>query len=160
MNEASEKWIVSWKSESNNVQASKGGDSNIKAFEAIIGKLPIGRNDETMSQGQQMHEQSKVYHFNPDNIAPPEVQRQLIDLLRWRDQIMRNITEAIEKIPGLSDLVEEFTNTLNTCMWYPYSYRVITHWSSHGSRLHCFSTLPHCELSFPSLDGIQTYSIV
>jgi len=69
-----------------------------------------------MSQGQQIHEQSKVYHFDPDNIAPPEVQRQLIDLLKWRDQIMRNITEVIEKIPGLSDLVEEFTNTLNTCM--------------------------------------------
>jgi len=69
-----------------------------------------------MSQGQQILEQLKVYHFDSDDIAPPGVQRQLIDLLKWRDQIMRNITEAIEKIPGLSDLVGEFTNTLNTCM--------------------------------------------
>jgi len=67
-----------------------------------------------MSQGQQILEQSNFFHFDSDNIAPAEVQRQLIDLLKWRDQI--NITEAIEKNPGLSDLVGEFTNTLNTCM--------------------------------------------
>jgi len=65
-----------------------------------------------MSQGQQILEQSNFFHFDSDNIAPAEVQRQLIDLLKWRDQI--NITEAIEK--SLSDLVGEFTNTLNTCM--------------------------------------------
>ncbi len=62
-----------------------------------------------------MHEQSKAYHFDPNNIAPPEVQRQLMDILTWRDDIMRDITEKIEMVPGLSDLVDEFTNAINAC---------------------------------------------
>ena len=71
MNEASENG-QSRGSLSDGVQAYEE-DSNFKVFEVIIGKLPIGGSDETMSQGQQIHEQSKVYHFDPDNIAPPEV---------------------------------------------------------------------------------------
>jgi hypothetical protein len=69
-----------------------------------------------------MHEQSKAYHFDPDNIAPPEVQRQLLDLLKWRDNIMREITEKIEMIPGLADLVDEFTNALNACTWHLWRF--------------------------------------
>lgn len=68
-----------------------------------------------MNQSEEMHEQAKAYHFDPNNVAPPEVQRQLLDLLAWRDNIMRNVTEKIEMVPGLSDLVDEFTNALNAC---------------------------------------------
>jgi hypothetical protein len=86
------------------------------AFKAILDKLLIGGSNEKMSQSEQMHKQSKAYHFDPGNIAPPEVQRQLFELLEWRDNIMRDITETIEMVPGLSDLVDEFTNALNACM--------------------------------------------
>lgn len=69
-----------------------------------------------MNKTEEMHQQSKAYHFDPDNVAPPEVQRQLLDLLKWRDTIMRDITRQIEMIPGLSELVDEFTNAMNACM--------------------------------------------
>ncbi|KAF5352439.1 hypothetical protein D9756_005841 [Leucocoprinus leucothites] len=110
-------------------QASLGGDSNMEAFKAVLGKLPIGGGDEKLNQGQQMHEQAKAYHFDPNNIAPPEVQRQLLDLLKWRDGVMRDITETIEKIPGLSDLVEQFENALNAFVYTvlaPYLTPMIT----------------------------------
>lgn len=97
------------------MQASQGGDSNVDTFKAILGKLPIGGNDDKVNKTNQLHQQSKAYHFDPNNIAPPEVQRDLMDLLKWRDDIMRDVIEGIDMIPGLADLVDEFTNALNAC---------------------------------------------
>ena len=62
-----------------------------------------------------MQEQAKAYQFNPDNIMPPEVQRQLLQLLRWRDDIYRDILKKIEMIPGLESLIDALTNALNAC---------------------------------------------
>ena len=62
-----------------------------------------------------MQAQSKAYHFDPNNIAPPEVQRQLFGLLKWRDNVYRNVVAKIEMVPGLDDLLEELTNALNAC---------------------------------------------
>ncbi|KAJ3571563.1 hypothetical protein NP233_g3672 [Leucocoprinus birnbaumii] len=110
-------------------EASKGGDSNVSAFQAILGKLPIGGGNDKMNQTQEMQEEAKAYQFDPDNIAPPEVQRRLLDLLKWRDNIMRDVTETIEKIPGLSDLVESFENALNAFVYTilaPYLVPIIT----------------------------------
>lgn len=68
-----------------------------------------------MNEGQNLQQQSQAYSFNPDNIAPPEVQQQLFSLLKWHDSVFRDILETIEKIPGLTDLVENITNALNAC---------------------------------------------
>lgn len=68
-----------------------------------------------MNQGEEIHAQSKAYNFDPDNIAPPEVQQQLIALLKWRDGIYRDVLAKIEMVPGLSNLIEELTNALNAC---------------------------------------------
>jgi hypothetical protein len=62
-----------------------------------------------------MHQQSKAYNFDPNNIAPPEVQRDLMEILKWRDSIVKDITEKIDMVPGLSDLIDELTNALNAC---------------------------------------------
>ena len=81
----------------------------------ILSKLPIGGGDDKMSQGEQIQEQSKAYNFDPDNIAPPEVQQQLIALLRWRDDVYRDVVKTIEMVPGLEDLVDQLSNALNAC---------------------------------------------
>lgn len=62
-----------------------------------------------------MQEQAKAYHFDPDNVAPPEVREQMWQLLRWRDNVYRDIIKKIEMVPGLSDLIENLTNALNAC---------------------------------------------
>jgi hypothetical protein len=68
-----------------------------------------------MDEAEDIKEQSKAYDFNPDNVAPPEVQQRLLQLLRWRDDTMRDIIEKIEMIPGLSDLIDNITDALNAC---------------------------------------------
>ncbi|KAJ8453953.1 hypothetical protein ONZ45_g19497 [Pleurotus djamor] len=93
--------------------AQTNGDSQLQALSSILKKLPIGGGDETASQGEEMQAQAKAYHFDPDNVAPPHVQKQLLDLLKWRDQVYRDIVAKIEMIPGLADLMDELTNALN-----------------------------------------------
>ena len=62
-----------------------------------------------------MEQKAQAYHFDPNNIASPEVQKQLIDLLKWRDGVMRDVVETIEMVPGLSDLIDSLTNAINAC---------------------------------------------
>lgn len=75
----------------------------------------MGGNDDKVNQGDQMQQQSKAYNFDPNDIAPPEVQRNLIDVLKWRDSIVKDITQKMDMVPGLSDLIDELTNALNAC---------------------------------------------
>ncbi|KAF9442817.1 heterokaryon incompatibility Het-C [Macrolepiota fuliginosa MF-IS2] len=110
-------------------QASQGGDTNVDAFKAVLGKLPIGGGEDEVNKTDKMHQQSQAYHFDPDNIAPPEVQRQLLDILTWRDTIVRDIAEKIEMVPGLTELIDELTNALNAYVYTilaPYVVPMIT----------------------------------
>lgn len=47
-----------------------------------------------MNQADEMKEKSKAYEFNPDDVAPPEVQEQLLNLLKWRDDIYREVLKV------------------------------------------------------------------
>ncbi len=78
---------------------------------AILQKL--GMRSE-MEQAEQMQAQSSAYHFDPENIAPPKVQKQLLDLLHWRDNVFRVINKTIEVL-GLSELFEAWRNAINAC---------------------------------------------
>ncbi|KAF5384951.1 hypothetical protein D9615_001149 [Tricholomella constricta] len=103
-------------------QASGGNEEgNVAKLKAILSKLPIGGGDDKVNQGEEMHKQAKGYHFDPDNIAPPEVQQQLLSLLKWRDQVYRDVVAKMEMVPGLTDLLDELTNALNA-----YVYTVIS----------------------------------
>jgi len=64
-----------------------------------------------------MQQKSQAYDFDPNNVAPPEVKERLLEVLKWHDDVMREITKKIEMVPGLSNLLEEFSNALNECMY-------------------------------------------
>ncbi|KAL0580689.1 hypothetical protein V5O48_001330 [Marasmius crinis-equi] len=105
---------------------SKSSDagSKISQIKELLGKFNIGGDtNEKLDQGEQLQQQSQAYNFNPDDVAPPEVQKQLLDLLKWRDGVFRDITKKIDMIPGLADLVDELTNALNA-----YVYTVLAPW--------------------------------
>ncbi|KAF8899167.1 heterokaryon incompatibility protein Het-C-domain-containing protein [Infundibulicybe gibba] len=104
-------------------QASQGDNNNLSTLKNILGKLPIGGGNDKIEQGEEIHAQAKAYNFDPNNIAPPEVQKQLLDLLKWRDEVYRDVLAKIEMVPGLSDLIEELTNALNA-----YVFTVIAPW--------------------------------
>ena len=95
----------------------QAGDSESKfsKIKDILSKLPIGGGNDTVNQGEEMDAAAKAYHFDPDNVAPPEVQERLLQLLKWRDQVYREVVAKIEMVPGLADLLDELTNALNAC---------------------------------------------
>ncbi|KAJ7750328.1 Het-C-domain-containing protein [Mycena metata] len=104
-------------------QAQEGDSSNVSTLHSILSKLPIGGGDSKMEEGEQLHAESKAYNFDPNNIAPPDVQDKLLRLLKWRDGLMRSILEKIEMIPGLDSFVDQLSNALNA-----YVYTVIAPW--------------------------------
>jgi len=100
--------------------ASTNGDGNMDALKSILHKLPIGGGDEKTGQVEDIQNKSKAYNFNPDEVFPPEAQQAIKDILKWHDDVMRDIEETISQIPGLEDLMENLTNALNA-----YIYTVI-----------------------------------
>ncbi|KAK7686586.1 hypothetical protein QCA50_010186 [Cerrena zonata] len=102
--------------------ASSSDENSFGNLKDILGKLPIGggSEDDKMNQADEMKAKAKAYEFNPDDVAPPEVQEQLLSLLKWRDDIYREVLKKIEAIPGLEDLIEALTNALNA-----YVYTII-----------------------------------
>ncbi|KAJ3810678.1 Het-C-domain-containing protein [Lentinula aff. lateritia] len=96
---------------------------NIENLRKIFSKLPIGDSEEKMNEAEELQQESKAYNFDPDDIAPPDVQKRLLEMLAWRDGVFRWITAKIEMIPGLSSLIDELMNALNA-----YVYTVIAPW--------------------------------
>ncbi|KAH9943991.1 Het-C-domain-containing protein [Epithele typhae] len=87
-------------------------------LQGILKKLPIGGGgDDQMGEADDMQSKAKAYHFDPDNVAPPEVQEQLYKLLVWRDNVYRDIIKKIAMVPGLSELMENLTNALNAFVY-------------------------------------------
>ncbi|KAK7058606.1 hypothetical protein VNI00_002242 [Paramarasmius palmivorus] len=109
---------------SDKMNESKNEDtsSKISQLKDLFGKVS-GGDDNKMNEAEEIEQKSKAYNFNPDDVAPPEVQKQLLDLLKWRDNVYREILKKIEMVPGLSDLLDELTNALNA-----YVYTVLAPW--------------------------------
>lgn len=91
-------------------------ESIIERLKMLLEKLPFGVSDK-VSEAEEMSEQSEAYHFDPDNIAPPEVQRKLYSMLRWRDGIYKEVDRMIESIPGLSSVLDDIGNALNAFVY-------------------------------------------
>ena len=68
-----------------------------------------------MDGAESLQAESKAYRFNPDNVAPPEVQQRLWAMLKWRDGVFRNVSSKIESIPGLESLIDNLSDALNAC---------------------------------------------
>ncbi|KAJ7897370.1 Het-C-domain-containing protein [Mycena olivaceomarginata] len=86
-------------------EAQDGDNSNVSTLKSLLSKLPIGGGSSKMDEGEQLHEEAKAYNFDPNNVAPPEVQQKLLQLLR------------------LDSLVDQLSNALNA-----YVYTVIAPW--------------------------------
>lgn len=90
-----------------------------------------------MDQAESMQAEAKAYHFNPDNVAPPEVQKRLWTLLKWRDGVFRSVSEKIESIPGLETLIDSLADALNACTFCmrssTHGWLILGHRCLHGS---------------------------
>ena len=85
----------------------------------ILGQLKAlgggSDNDSQMNQADEMKRKSEAYHFDPDQALPPDVVRNLKEVLKFHDDVLRDIIKKMEMIPGLTDLVDGLSNALNAC---------------------------------------------
>lgn len=98
----------------------KDQDEALGLLKTILGKVMNtgGSNqDDKTQKADELKEQSKAYNFDPDNVMPPEVQTQLMELLKWHDDIMRDVIRQLSMVPGLGDLIDELTNALNAYVY-------------------------------------------
>lgn len=89
----------------------------MSVLKTVLSKIPQGGGGSSsqMAEAESIQAESKAYHFNPDNIAPPEVQKRLWALLKWRDGVFRGVSDKIEAIPGLESLIDSLSDALNAC---------------------------------------------
>ena len=83
-----------------------------------MGKLKaLSGNDSAsqINQAEEMKRKSEAYHFDPNHALPAEVVKNLRDVLKFHDDVMRSIIKTLEKIPGLTDLLDGLSNALNAC---------------------------------------------
>jgi|SRR5882762_4740795 len=98
-------------------QASNSDQNSIvNKLKDLLSKIPHGGGENSqMDQAESLHAASQAYHLDPNNVAPPEVQRQLLALLKWRDGVYRAVLKKIEMVPGLSTKFDSITDALNAC---------------------------------------------
>jgi ribosomal protein S6 len=99
------------------VQSDKNNNA-ISGLKNILGKLKVlGGNDSDsqMNQAEEMKRKSEAYHFDPNQSFPPEVVKNLKDVLKFHDDVMRGIIKKMEMVPGLTDLLDGLSNALNAC---------------------------------------------
>ncbi|KAH9004156.1 Het-C-domain-containing protein [Lactarius hatsudake] len=99
--------------------------SALSVLKGVLSKIPLGGGSPQMGEAESLQAESKAYHFDPDNVAPPEVQKRLLAMLKWRDGVVRSVSEKIEAIPGLETLLDNLSDALNA-----YVYTVLAPWLS------------------------------
>jgi len=99
--------------------------SIISTIKNLMSKVPHGGDSSQLSQGEALQAESKAYHFDPNNVAPPEVLKRLWALLKWRDGVFRSVSGTIESIPGLDSLLDNLSESLNA-----YVFTTLAPWLS------------------------------
>lgn len=90
----------------------------LSGLKDILGKLKAlsgGDSDSQMNQAEEMKRKSEAYHFDPNQVLPPEAVKQLKEVLKFHDDVLRDIIKKMEMIPGLTDLVDGLSTALNAC---------------------------------------------
>ena len=91
----------------------------MEGLKDILGKLSSlsggGDSDSQMNHAEEMKRKSEAYHFDPDQSLPPQVVSDLKEVLRFHDDVLRDIIKKMEMVPGLTDLIDGLSNALNAC---------------------------------------------
>lgn len=97
--------------------AQSGGNSSI--LHDLLSQVPSGLfgGEDEAGKADQLQANAQAAHAQIANVSPrqpeawakslDEVQKTIYPILQWHDQILQAITEFIEKIPILPDLIEQ-----------------------------------------------------
>ena len=101
------------------------GQGNQSALQDLLNKVPDGLfgGKDQAGKANELQSNAQAHQMQNTRISPrqPEewtryltdVQQQIYPILEWHDEIMKSITETIEKIPVLPDLIESLQDQLN-----------------------------------------------
>ncbi|KAG8965532.1 hypothetical protein FRC03_000442, partial [Tulasnella sp. 419] len=95
-------------------QAKQDEGGKLSTLQALISQIPASGSGASPQEQMQKGEEIKQSQLNldPDKIAPEDLQKRLWDILVWRDNLMRDISNVVEHIPGLSGLLDKISLAL------------------------------------------------
>ncbi|KAL8701093.1 MAG: hypothetical protein Q9224_000651, partial [Gallowayella concinna] len=125
MGEVSDKATQSEIEELEGTIQSQSGGNNTSILQDLLNQVPsglFGGKDEA-GKANELQMNAQAAQMQNTHITPrepeawtrqlEETQRQIYPILEWHDEMMQSITETIEKIPILPDLVEQLQEQLN-----------------------------------------------
>lgn len=118
---------------------SKNGDTSF--LKELLNKVPsglFGDKDEA-GKADELQQNAAAAQMNQMRVSPrqpeaftkqmQETAKEIYPIIQWHDEVMQSITEAIEKIPVLPDLIEQIEEQINIFVFSllaPFVLPVIT----------------------------------
>ncbi|KAL9000193.1 MAG: hypothetical protein Q9169_001095 [Polycauliona sp. 2 TL-2023] len=125
MGEVSDKATQSEIDELEGTIQSQSGGNNTSMLQDLLNQVPsglFGGKDEA-GKANELQMNAQAAQMQNTHITPrepeawtrqlQETQKQIYPILEWHDEMMQSITETIEKIPILPDLIEQLQEQLN-----------------------------------------------
>ncbi|KIW88172.1 uncharacterized protein Z519_11283 [Cladophialophora bantiana CBS 173.52] len=109
----------------NTLQQYQNGNQDNSILQDLLNKLPSGvfGGKDQAGKANELKQNALNHQMQNASITPrqPEqwtrylddVQKQIYPIIEWHDEIMQSITETIEKIPILPDLIEQIQDEIN-----------------------------------------------
>lgn len=87
-------------------------DASADGLRRLLFEMP-GQEGQSLSREMDSVESMRATGKNPMDMSPQELHAALWKILTFRDNVVMTIEKTIERIPGLSSLVERLTNAIN-----------------------------------------------
>jgi Heterokaryon incompatibility protein Het-C len=109
----------------NTMNQAQNNQGDTSMLQDLLDKVPDGIFGGTneAQKADKLKQNAQAHQMQNTRISPREpeewlsylndVQTQIRPILEWHDEVMKSITEAIEKIPMLPDLIEQIQNQIN-----------------------------------------------
>lgn len=91
----------------------------------MLFKLPGGTGENLTREMQGVDDiRTRAQQGDPSTMSPQELHAALWKVLVFRDNVVKGIESTIERIPGLSSLVEKLTDSINRFIFVGQLYHV------------------------------------
>jgi Heterokaryon incompatibility protein Het-C len=109
----------------NTMNQAQNNQGDTSMLQDLLDKVPSGIFGGTneSQKADELKQNAQAHQMQNTRISPREpeewlsylndVQTQIRPILEWHDEVMKSITEAIEKIPMLPDLIEQIQSQIN-----------------------------------------------
>ncbi|MCJ1248121.1 hypothetical protein MMC30_005336 [Trapelia coarctata] len=106
-------------------ESSQNSGQNVSVLEDLLKQLPSGLlgNSDQANKVEELQANAQAAQMQNTHISPrepeawtrqlQEITKQIYPIIEWHDELMKSITEFIEKIPILPDLIDQLQEQVN-----------------------------------------------